>query len=72
MSLGTHPGRLRGFFCPHKKSLLPVEVKAKGGKSKSLRTLIDSDKYADIKCGLKLSDGNIIGNSRALQKWGAL
>ena len=47
------------FFVRTKKSLLPVEVKAKGGRAKSLRTLIDSDKYADIRCGLKLSAGNI-------------
>lgn len=33
--------------------------KAKNGKTKSLRTLIDSKKYADISCGFKLSDNNI-------------
>jgi len=36
-----------------------VEVKAKSGKSKSLRTLIDSDRYKDIHYGIKLAGGNI-------------
>jgi len=39
--------------------LIPVEVKAKGGRSKSLRTLIDSDRYPDIHYGIKLMGGNI-------------
>lgn len=47
------------FFLRTQKSLLPVEVKSKGGRSKSLRALINGDKYADIHCGLKLSAGNI-------------
>ena len=46
-------------FFVRTKSLLPVEVKAKGGRAKLLRTLIDSDKYSDIRCGLKLSAGNV-------------
>ena len=40
-------------------NLVPIEVKAKNGTSKSLRTLIDSDKYNDISWGIKLVDGNI-------------
>jgi len=47
------------FFIRTASELIPVEVKAKSGKSKSLRTLIDSDKYKDIKYGIKLSGGNI-------------
>ncbi|TDP51492.1 ATP-binding protein [Aminicella lysinilytica] len=47
------------FFLRTQKSLLPVEVKSKGGRSKSLKALINGDKYADIHCGLKLSAGNI-------------
>jgi predicted AAA+ superfamily ATPase len=47
------------FFVRTASKLIPVEVKAKGGKAKSLRTLIDSDKYADIRCGIKLTGGNI-------------
>ena len=47
------------FFIRTASELIPVEVKAKSGKSKSLRTLIDSDKYKDIKYGIKLAGGNI-------------
>ena len=39
--------------------LVPVEVKAVNGRSKSLRMLIDSDKYEDIQYGIKLCAGNI-------------
>ena len=47
------------FFVRTKDSLLPVEVKAKRGTAKSLRTLIESEKYPDITCGIKLTAGNI-------------
>lgn len=47
------------FFLRTQKHLLPVEVKAKRGTAKSLRTLILSDKYPDIVCGIKLTAGNI-------------
>lgn len=47
------------FFIRSKTSLIPIEVKAKGGKSKSLRTLIDSDRFPDIRYGFKLSMANI-------------
>lgn len=47
------------FFIRSAESLIPVEVKAKNGNSKSLRTLVDSDKYTDIKYGFKLSYNNI-------------
>ena len=47
------------FFIRTSECLIPVEVKAKSGKTKSLRTLIDSDKYPDIKYGFKLSYNNI-------------
>ena len=36
------------FFMRTKNSLVPVEVKAENGKAISLRTLITSDKYADM------------------------
>ena len=52
------------FFVRTASRLIPVEVKAKSGKSKSLRTLIDSDKYPDISCGIKLIGGNIGYNNR--------
>lgn len=36
-----------------------IEVKAKNGTAKSIRTLIASEKYDDIHCGIKLTGGNI-------------
>lgn len=47
------------FFVRTQSSLVPVEVKAKNGTSKSLRTLITSDSYPDIHFGLKLTAGNV-------------
>jgi predicted AAA+ superfamily ATPase len=47
------------FFVRSAAQLIPVEVKAKSGRAKSLRTLIGSAKYADIRCGIKFSMGNI-------------
>ncbi|MCD7765564.1 MAG: DUF4143 domain-containing protein [Lachnospiraceae bacterium] len=47
------------FFVRTKKSLLPVEVKATNGMAKSLRTLIRSENYSDIRAGIKLTAGNI-------------
>lgn len=47
------------FFVRTKDSLVPVEVKATNGRSKSLRSLIESEKYSDIKFGIKFCNGNI-------------
>ena len=47
------------FFVRTKRFLIPVEVKAKRGTAKSLRTLIASEKYHDIVCGIKFTAGNI-------------
>lgn len=47
------------FFIRSAHSLIPIEVKAKTGKAKSMRTLITSEKYSDIKYGFKLSKNNI-------------
>jgi len=47
------------FFIRTANNLIPIEVKAKSGKSKSLRTLLDSEKYKDIRYGIKLTGGNI-------------
>ena len=47
------------FFVRTAHELIPIEVKAVNGKSKSLRMLISSDKYVDIKYGIKLTGGNI-------------
>lgn len=47
------------FFVRTANELIPVEVKATNGKAKSLRTLIQSDKYSDIRYGIKFIHGNI-------------
>ncbi len=47
------------FFVRNTDSLIPVEVKAKNGNTKSLKTLIKNDSYPDIRFGIKLIDGNI-------------
>ena len=47
------------FFVRTAKDLIPLEVKAANGRAKSLRTLINSDKYEDIHYGIKLTGGNI-------------
>lgn len=47
------------FFIRSADNLIPVEVKAKNGRSKSLRTLISSDNYLDIAYGFKLSANNV-------------
>lgn len=47
------------FFVRTASELIPVEVKSKNSSSKSLRTLISSDKYSDIHYGIKLTGGNI-------------
>lgn len=47
------------FFARTKTRLVPIEVKAKSGTAKSMRTLIQSDAYPDIEYGIKLSSGNV-------------
>ena len=47
------------FFIRSATSLIPVEVKAKSGKAKSMKTLISSERYPDIRFGIKLSNNNI-------------
>ncbi|MDE5716144.1 MAG: DUF4143 domain-containing protein, partial [Lachnospiraceae bacterium] len=47
------------FFVRTATDLIPVEVKATNGRAKSLRTLIESDKYEDIQFGITLTGGNI-------------
>ncbi len=47
------------FFIRSASCLIPVEVKAKSGRSKSMRALITSNHYPDIKYGFKLSKNNI-------------
>ena len=52
------------FFIRDADSLIPVEVKAKNGASKSLNALIDNDAYPDIQHGIKLGDTNIGYNDK--------
>ena len=47
------------FFIRSTASLIPVEVKAKSGRAKSMKTLIASDHYPDIRYGMKFSQNNI-------------
>ena len=47
------------FFVRSKDNLVPIEVKATNGRSKSLRELIKSDKYPNINYGIKFCSGNI-------------
>ena len=47
------------FFIRSIASLIPVEVKAKSGRAKSMKTLITSDHYPDIRYGIKFSKNNI-------------
>ncbi|MBQ7646677.1 MAG: ATP-binding protein [Clostridia bacterium] len=47
------------FFIRSAASLIPIEVKAKTGKAKSMTTMIRSDKYPEIRYGFKLSKNNI-------------
>ena len=53
------------FFVRTANELIPVEVKARNGKAKSMRTLIDSEKYPEIQYGIKLTGGNI-GHSEGI------
>lgn len=47
------------FFVRTQEHLIPVEVKATRGTAKTLRTLIQSEKYPDISWGVKFTAGNI-------------
>ena len=47
------------FFVRDANSLIPIEVKASDNSTVSLKNLIDSNKYKDIKYGIKLCNKNI-------------
>lgn len=47
------------FFIRDKDSLIPVEVKANDNSTLSLKKLIESNNYKDIKYGIKLCNKNI-------------
>lgn len=52
------------FFVRDTNSLIPVEVKAIDGSTVSLNRLIDNEKYADVKYGIKLGYKNIGFNGK--------
>ena len=52
------------FFIRDKDSLIPVEVKANDGATKSLNNLVDGKSYKDIKYGIKLCNKNIGFNEK--------
>ena len=52
------------FFVRDADSLVPVEVKANDGATASLNNLLESDKYPDVKYGIKLGYRNIGYNGR--------
>ena len=47
------------FFVRTAGDLIPVEVKAVGGRAKSLRTLITGERYEDIRYGIKFTGDRI-------------
>lgn len=52
------------FFIRDDNSLIPIEVKANDNFTVSLKNLIDSDNYKDIKYGIKLCNKNIGFNGK--------
>ena len=52
------------FFLRDADSLVPLEVKATNGATKSLNALVGNDKYSDITYGIKLGDTNIGWNGK--------
>ena len=50
------------FFVRKADDLVPLEAKVKNGRSKSIKTLIESEKYEDVSYGIKLCAGNICMN----------
>ena len=52
------------FFIRDKDSLIPIEVKANDNETLSLNKLIESDKYKDLKYGIKLCNKNIGFNGK--------
>lgn len=52
------------FFVRDKESLIPVEVKAIDGATRSLNNLIDKEKYNDIRYGIKFGYKNIGFNDK--------
>ncbi len=47
------------FFVRSANELIPVEIKAKSNRAKSLNQLISGDRYTDIMHGIKFTAGNV-------------
>ena len=54
------------FFIRDANSLIPLEVKAGNGSAKSLISMIDNQKYPDIRYGIKLGNINISQNEKLI------
>ena len=54
------------FFVRDERRLIPVEVKAKNGRSRSLRTLVEDSRYPDVEFGIKFGDVNVGFENRIL------
>lgn len=52
------------FFVRDKDSLIPVEVKAMDGATGSLNKMIESEKFPDVRYGIKLGNKNIGWNGK--------
>jgi len=61
------------FFLRDAEHLIPVEVKSGSAKAKSIRTMIASDRYPDVKWGIKLGKWNVgfNGGILTLPQWTA-
>ncbi|MDX9807374.1 MAG: AAA family ATPase [Acholeplasma sp.] len=51
------------FMVRSKNDIIPIEVKSNDGRSKSLKELIENEKYLEVKNGIKLADKNIGSNT---------
>lgn len=47
------------FFIRNSDSLIPIDVKASDGKTKSVNTIISDNRIEDVKFGIKLAEKNI-------------
>ena len=59
------------FFVRCGNDLVPIEVKAGNNQAKSLKTLISSSSYKDIRWGIKLVHGNVgfMNNVLTIPQW---
>ena len=62
--LADKPAFEMDFFVRDAGSLVPMEVKASDGATASLNNLLRSDKYPDVKYGIKLGYKNVGNNGK--------